>query len=694
MKYQPFNLLFILILTVFFNTSIYSQIIKVACVGDSVTYGVGIENKDEDSYPAQLQQLLGGNYNVANFGFSGATMLKNGHKPYWEKEVFKNSQDFKPNIVIIHLGLNDQGNNNWPQHKNEFESDYLEMIATYKNLPTKPKVIICRMTPTFSGHHWFEEGMRESFKEIQAKIEKIGEIANVEIIDLHEPLYRFPEYFPDNLHPTKEGAKIIAEKAYGAISGNYGGLKVPLLYGENMVLQRNEPIHFKGTANYNEEITIKFNNKTQTTTTDFNGNWKIAFEPLPAGGPFSLKITSPNISININNVYVGEVWLASGQSNMDFKVHSMESAETVLKDSINENIFLFSMDGKALSGKEFSEEELLNCNATSYFETSGWQQTTTKNLENFSAVAYAFGYNLQKKLNVPVGIICNAIGGSPIQSWISRESMEQKHITVDLLNDTHLNPHVDSWVADRILLNMKNSNATKIKARHPYQPTILFDAGILPLKNYGIKGVIWYQGESNADRTDLHTTLFKMLVKDWRFHFNNPELPFYFVQLSSLERPTWGTFRDSQRKLLAIPNTGMAVSSDVGNKTDVHPKKKWIVGERLSKVALAKTYGTDIPYSGPLLDFVNVEGNKLEVHFKHSEGLTTSNGKEVKDIFIANSNKLFVKAKTKIRNNILEVWSSKIENPRYIKYGYTPFTNGNLINKQGLPASTFSNIFK
>lgn len=181
------------------------------------------------------------------------------------------------------------------------------MIAIYKNLPSKPTVFICRMIPTFSGHHWFEEGMRESFKEIQAKIEQIGKIANIEGIDLHEPLYRFPEYFPDNLHPTKEGAKIIAEKVYGAISGNYGGLKVPILYGENMVLQRNEAIHFEGTANYNETITFEFNNQTKTTITNFNGNWKITFVPMQAGGPFPLKIASTNIVIAIEKVFIGEV---------------------------------------------------------------------------------------------------------------------------------------------------------------------------------------------------------------------------------------------------------------------------------------------------------------------------------------------------------------------------------------------------
>jgi sialate O-acetylesterase len=678
---------------VYFITFIgHSQNIKVACVGNSVTFGTGIENREQNSYPAQLQQLLGSHYIVENFGYSGATMLKNGHKPYWDKPEFKKSQEFAPNIVIIHLGLNDQGNNNWPKLKDEFESDYLEMIAVYKNLPTKPKVMICRMTPTFSGHHWFEEGMRESFKEIQSKIEQIGKKASVEIIDLHEPLYRFPELFPDNLHPKKEGAKIIVEKVYGAITGNYGNLKLPILYGENMVLQRNEPIIFEGTANFNETVSVEFNKETKVAKTNFNGHWNIEFQPMKAGGPYALKFYTPIKTIEIIKVYVGEVWLASGQSNMDFKVRDMENAPTILKDSLNANIFLFSMDGKALSGQKFTEENLKSCNANDYFENTGWTTSTGKNLENFSAVAYAFAYNIQKKLNVPVGIICNAIGGSPTQSWISRESMEQEHATIDLLNDTHLNPMVDTWVAKRIMLNMEDAKDSKLKSRHPYQPTMLFDSGVLPINDYKIKGVIWYLGESNAEQVELHSKLFKMLVNDWRIHFKNKDLPFYYVQLSSIDRPNWGAFRDSQRSLLEIPNTGMAVSYDVGNETDVHPKKKWIVGERLSKIALHENYGLNVTFSGPLLDFVNVNYDKLEIHFKYGEGLTTFNNQSVQDLFIANSDMIFVPAKSKIIKNTLQVWSAEIQNPRYIKYGYKSYTNGNLVNGYGLPASTFSNI--
>lgn len=692
MTFNRYKTFLVGIVILIFIGRVPAQDIKVACVGDSVTFGAGIEDREEHSFPAQLQDFLGATYDVQNFGYSGATMLKNGHKPYWNTPEFKKSQSFLPNIVILHLGLNDQGNNNWPKHKDDFEQDYLDMISVYKNLPSNPEVIICRMTPTFSGHHWFEEGMRESFKEIQSKIEVIAEKASVEVIDLHDPLYRFPEYFPDNLHPTKEGATIIAQKVFGAITGNYGGLKLPLLYGENMVLQRHETLCFNGTANYNDTVTVQFNKTTKLATTDFNGNWEVEFPAMEAGGPYALRFSTSERTVELHKVYVGEVWLASGQSNMDFMVRDMESAHTVLKDSLNDQVFLFSMDGKTLSGETFSAKELNMSNAGDYFESSGWTTANAKDLENFSAVAYAFAYTIQKELKVPVGIINNAVGGAPIQSWISRESMEQTHETVDLLNDTRLHPMVDTWVRERIELNMAEHSKTKIKARHPYQPTMLFDAGIFPIRDYKIKGVIWYQGESNAEHVGLHSHLFKLLVNDWRSHFDHTELPFYYVQLSSIERPNWGLFRDSQRKLLEIPHTGMAVSYDVGNKTDVHPKQKWIVGKRLSNIALPNDYNVDVPYSGPLLDFVNVNGTTLEVHFKYGEGLKTKDNSAVKDVFIASSDKVFIPAEVKIVNNTLLVWSAEIDNPRYVKYGYTSFSDGNLINASGLPASTFSNI--
>ncbi|HLT51837.1 MAG TPA: GDSL-type esterase/lipase family protein, partial [Arenibacter sp.] len=252
----------IYLLTLLLTFSMQAQKIKVACVGNSVTYGTGVGERELNSYPSQLQKLLGDGYEVANFGYPGATALKQGHKPYWENPIFEASKAFLPNLVIIHLGLNDQGNNNWPGHKGEFVADYLDLIETYRSLPSSPKIIICKMSPSFSQHHWFEEGMRENYKEIQAKIDTIGKRAGVAIIDLHDPLYRFPEYYADALHPTGEGAALIANKMYRFVSGNYGGLKLPMLYGENMVFQRNLPLVINGSANALDEIIVRFNGET------------------------------------------------------------------------------------------------------------------------------------------------------------------------------------------------------------------------------------------------------------------------------------------------------------------------------------------------------------------------------------------------------------------------------------------------
>lgn len=684
----------IFLLSLFLTFSIEGQSIKVACVGNSVTYGSQIKEREFNSYPAQLQEMLGNEFEVINFGYPGATVLKNGHKPYWNNSIFKKSMSFKPNLVIIHLGLNDQGNNNWPEHKEDFISDYLDLIEKYRSLSSLPEIIICKLSPSFSGHHWFEEGMRKNYKEIQAKIDTIGELAGVDIIDLQYPLYHFPEFYADDLHPAKEGATVIANKIYQFISGNYGGLKLPMLYGENMVFQRNVPLIINGTANALDEITVRFNGETIRTKVSKHGQWKVTYPAKRAGGPYKLSIRSTySGDVNITNVYIGEVWLASGQSNMDFKLSKSLHGRSVIKDSLNSNIFLFSMDGKAPpSNHVFSLEDLTNCNASNYFQPSGWSNKPDAVMKNFSAIAYSFAYNLQKELKVPVGIVCNAVGGSTTQSWISREAMETTHQTISLLNDTHLNPLVQPWVSNRKAINLSKMMDFGVKARHPFDPTMLFDAGIAPIKDFPIKGVIWYQGESNAERHELHSKLFKMMVTDWRDKWNNPRLSFNYVQLSSINRPNWGKFRDSQRKLLSIPNTGMAVSLDVGHPTDVHPKKKWIIGKRLSRIALAKDYGLNTPYSGPMLDFVNVRNSVLEIHFSHANGLTTNDGKAVRDIEIAAADKVFVKAKSQINNDVLEVWNKVVEKPRYVRYGYSSNTDGNLVNKDGFPASTFSNL--
>src|SRR5690606_21952468 len=264
-----------------------------------------------------------------------------------------------------------------------------------------------------------------------------------------------------------------------------------------------------GSANALDKIIVRYNGETKRTTVSGDGQWQITFTAKKAGGPYKLTIDSNKSGkIDISKVYIGEVWLASGQSNMDFKLRDERDATSILRDSLNTNVFLFSMDPKAQTNdRSFTKEELQNCNTTGFFEPSGWSNMPGTIMEQFSAIGYSFAYHLQKKLNVPVGIICNAVGGATTQSWISREAMEADHETIDLLNDTHLTPLVPPCVNQRREKNVETRTQLGIRARHPFDPTMLFDAGIFPLSSYPINGVIWYQGESNAERKELHSKL-------------------------------------------------------------------------------------------------------------------------------------------------------------------------------------------
>lgn len=681
-----------LLVIVMVSGEIYSnRKIKVACVGNSVTWGYGIKNRVQNCYPSQLQKLLGDRYSVGNFGHSGATVLRKGHKPYWIKPEFKKATEFDSDIVIIHLGLNDVGLNNWPNHSGDFVRDYSDLIMHFWEQPSRPEVKICRMSPIFSGHHWFEEGLRESYAEAQKKIEEVAELNKVELIDLHQPLYRFPECMPDNLHPTAKGAGFIASRIYSAITGDFGGLKLSPLYSENMVIQRDETILFSGIANKYKDVEVCFGGEVKKVIALEDGKWMVEFPAMKAQKNLKLTIKSEYKSIVINRVHIGEVWLASGQSNMHFKVKSASNVEEILNSKTSDDIYVMKMKGKAYPGNvEFDSLTLTKCNSKDYFEYSPWNQATRENIGDFSAVAYSYAYNLQKKLGVPVGIVCNAIGGSTTQSWISRFEMEKQHITVDLLNDTHKNPYVNKWVNGRKSKNMRER--VNIEARHPFDPTFLYDAGIYPIKDYSIKGVIWYQGESNAEREELHEILFQQLVNSWRTAWKNDNLPFYYVQLSSINRSNWPEFRDSQRILMKIPHTGMAVSHDLGNPTDVHPKNKWPIGERLSRWALAEQYVLNIEKSGPLFDYVNVEGNKLVVYFKHTDkGLKVKNGEKIKGFEIAGIDGKFYRANVKIRSHRVVLVSDKVDSPRYVRYGWKPYSEANLVNSEGLPASTFTN---
>lgn len=667
--------------------SLHAQKIKVACVGNSVTYGYGLDRPEVNAYPAQLQRLLGDEFEVGNFGKSGATLLNKGHRPYMQQEEFKKAIAFAGDRVIIHLGLNDTDPRNWPNYRDEFVSDYLSLIDSFRLVNPKCKIAICRMTPISNRHQRFESGTRDWYWQIQKSIEEIAEIANVSLIDLQEGLYNRPDLLPDALHPNIEGAGIIASKVYCALTGDYGGLQLSQLYSDNMVLQREEEIVLSGIANAGDVVTVTIGRQKKKAITSSNGKWSVVLDPLQTGNPYTLTISTSKKKYVFNNVLAGEVWLCSGQSNMAFMVkEGAEKREQLAKASSKPQIRFFDMKPRWLTNsEEWDVSALDSLNRLQYYKETKWQECTEQTAANVSAIAYEFGMMLSDSLHVPVGLIINAIGGSACESWIDRKTLEFSY--PDILYSWKENDRIQPWVRERASLNVKQSS-NKLQ-RHPYEPCYLFEAGIAPLAKYPVKGVIWYQGESNAHNIEVHEILFPLLVESWRKNWNK-ELPFYYVQLSSLNRPSWTWFRDSQRRMLKdIRCVGMAVSSDCGDSTNVHPTRKKEVGDRLARLALHDTYGKTLTPSGPLFRSVEFTNGAAFVTFDFNEGMHSSDGESLKTFEIAEHEGVFFAAMAEVVDGRIKVWSKEVKNPRFVRYGWQPFTRANLVNKEGLPASTF-----
>lgn len=661
--------------------------VRVACIGNSITYGTGIADRTNDSYPSQLQRLLGSDYQVGNFGKPGATLLYHGHRPYVKQEEFKEAIAFKGDIAVIHLGINDTDPRNWPNYRDEFVKDYLSIMDSLRAANPKVRIILARMTPIADRHPRFVSGTKQWHGEIQTAIETVARVSGAELIDFYEPLYPYPYLLSDAIHPNPEGAGILAKTVYSGITGDYGGLQMSQLYTDYMVLQRDIPLDIHGIANAGEKITVSISNQKATATANNQGKWSVVLKPMNAATDLTLTVEAGSAAKVYKHVAVGEVWLCSGQSNMAFMLCQADTYKRDIDNVGDPQLRLFDMKVRRETyNVAWPASCLDSLNHLQYYRSTTWQPTTPDNAKWFSAIAYYYGRMLRDSLKVPVGLICNAVGGSPAEAWVDRNTLETCFPAI-LKNWLH-NDFIQDWVRGRAAKNLTNDNTHL--GRHPYEPCYLYESGILPLQKYPIKGVIWYQGESNAHNMEAHSVLFKLLVGSWRSNWSNPTMPFYFVQLSSLNRPSWPWFRYSQLQLMQqIANTGMAVSSDCGDSLDVHPLRKQPIGQRLARWALNKTYGMSVTPSGPIYKGVVRSADALIVSFDYADNLCTSDGKQPSTFEIAEEEGMYYPATAVIEGNTVRLTSPEVKNPRYVRYGWQPFTRANLINGDALPASTF-----
>lgn len=439
-------------------------------------------------------------------------------------------------------------------------------------------------------------------------------------------------------------------------------IKLPSFFSSEMVLQQQTNAKIWGTATPNKKVTVftGWNLKTYQTTSDQNGKWALTFTTSKAGGPFKMVI-SDGKAVTLSNVLLGEVWLCSGQSNMEMPVKGFmgqpnEKSNMDILHSANSQIRLFTVK----RGAEVEPQTDV---------TGRWEEAMPISVRDFSATAYYFGQLLQESLKVPVGLIHSSWGGSSIEAWMSKEMLAD---------------FPDAKIP-----------ATKEEIKTPNQtPTVLYQAMIHPLEGIAIKGVIWYQGESNRNRYQSYAAMFKNMTDGWRKAWNQEaDLPFYFCQIApyGYKGETNAAFvREAQANAAKEPNTGMAVLMDVGEENCIHPAKKKVAGERLALLALNKTYGnTGIVCESPVFKDIEIKKGEVVVSFDGAPlGLFAEN--RTSNLFtVAGKDQVFHPAQARINKNQVIVKSDEVTEPVAVRYAFDSFVVGDLFSTEGLPVSSF-----
>lgn len=440
-------------------------------------------------------------------------------------------------------------------------------------------------------------------------------------------------------------------------------IKLPSIFGNNMVLQQQTEVSFWGSAEKNSTVKVStsWNHKVFTTRSGVDGKWRLKVVTPIAGGPYEVSVSDGKI-LKLRNVMIGEVWICSGQSNMEMPVKGrinqpVTGSNEAIITSSNPEIRLFTVKR--------------SCNLQPLDDFSGsWKSCEPENVSEFSATAYFFGLMLNKALKISIGLISSCWGGTRIEPWISENGIKK---------------------FDYIKLPDKNQQGTLSQQI----PTVLFNAMINPMAGYGIKGVIWYQGESNRTEPDKYVHLLPGMIEDWRSVWGVGNFPFYYLQIAPHDYGKTGFnsayMREAQ--LMAstvIPNIGIASIMDVGEKGCIHPANKKTGADRLAFLALAKTYGkTGFESSGPVLKEMNIVGPVVKLTFNHAANGLTSYGKELTCFEIAGANKRFYPAKAIITGTGVSVFSFSVSDPVSIRYAFKDFIVGDLFNTEGLPASSF-----
>ncbi|HEX5223247.1 MAG TPA: sialate O-acetylesterase [Verrucomicrobiae bacterium] len=482
-----------------------------------------------------------------------------------------------------------------------------------------------------------------------------------------------------------------------------GSLKLARAFTDNAVFQRGQTFPVFGEDVPGTNVSVTFAGQTLNTVSDANGHWRVNLAPLALNAtPQSLTVTGSR-TVTFTNILVGDVWLISGQSNADFPLRSATGGSAAIASATNTFIrYLHLAESPRTDAVAWSPAEVARLNPDDYF-SGAWQVNDPSSAGVVSAVGYFFTRHIQTNQNVPIGLIDCTAGGTRAESWLPTEAINA-HPRLAAIADDFLNSDmVAPFAKTRLLQNLAHWNAAGRPApmpEHPYKPGACWRNGLGTLAPFALRGVLWYQGETDADFSNpadfermarWHTGTFTTLVAAWRRSWENPALPVYFVQLPQMNRPSWPWFRESQRQCaLTISNTAMAVAYEYGEPNNVHPANKEPMADRLALVARACSYGENVEWSGPTLRSWSTHSNRLILQFDHATGgLISSDAQPLRLFEVAGTNGHCFSATAVISSNTIILSAPEVLQPVAARYAWSPTGSVNFYNGAGLPASPF-----
>ena len=492
-----------------------------------------------------------------------------------------------------------------------------------------------------------------------------------------------------------------------ASPGLQAQVRLPHVLADHMVLQRNAPIHVWGWAEPGNAIAVTLQQQgsakgakhlAANAVTDKLGQWSVYLPALPASGPYDMAVQGSGSTTTLHDVMVGDLWIASGQSNMEMPLAGF-GADTPVKDSAKEIAAANHPELRLMvvpkTGRAFPQDDV----------NAAWTQCTPETAKNFSAVAYFFGREIAAKEHVTVGLIDTTWGGTPAEAWTSFEAFGNPALAPVWAQWSRF---VDDETTEAAAMaaNQREDDRRRSAGQQPlphgfhpnpdsYRPASLYNGMIAPFTPLSIRGVIWYQGETNSrlDRSVVYHQLFRSMILDWRMHFAQGSFPFLYAQISSYRstpQEAWGVLRDAQRRTLDVANTAMAVTLDVGTPGNVHPPDKQTVGHRLALAAEALSYGARVDYAGPLFARADAEGDHMRIGFEDRTAKLECRGGSCTGFEIAGADHKFVPADATVDNATVVVHSSQVTEPQYVRYAWPNAPVANMQDTSGLPASTFT----